>query len=175
MKMRYVVSDTNIFIDLIEAGLLDEFFNLPWEIHTTDFVLEELKDVEQRKKLDTYVNKEMLKVKRYKNDEVMELGLFKLELPRESNLSFTDCSVLQLAQKLCCPLLTGDKKLRTLAREIAEVHGILYVFDNIVKSKLVSAETAVLKLNRLLKANVRLPRSKAEEMMQKWVNDNRNN
>ncbi len=105
----------------------------------------------------------------------MKLGVFKLELPRESNLSITDCSVLQLAQKLRCPLLTGDKKLSTLAREIVEVHGILYVFDNIVKSKLVSVETAVLRLNRLLDTNVRLPRSIAEETMQKWLNDNHNN
>lgn len=33
-----VVSDTNIFIDLIEVGLLDKFFSLPWEIHTTDMI-----------------------------------------------------------------------------------------------------------------------------------------
>ncbi len=97
MKELYLVSDTNIFIDLIETDLLDELFKLPWEIHTTDFVLGELKDAEQKKELETYVSKKVLKVKRYKGDEAMELGIFKLELSRESNLSITDCSVLQLA------------------------------------------------------------------------------
>ena len=37
-----VVNDTNIFIDLFNVGLLDEFFSLPWEVHTTDFVMLEL-------------------------------------------------------------------------------------------------------------------------------------
>lgn len=37
-----VVNDTNIFIDLISVDLLDEFFSLPIDIHTTDFVINEL-------------------------------------------------------------------------------------------------------------------------------------
>lgn len=37
-----VVSDTNIFIDLWKIDLLDAFFQLPVEIHTTDFVINEL-------------------------------------------------------------------------------------------------------------------------------------
>ena len=37
-----VVSDTNIFIDLYNVDLLDEFFSLDIEIHTTDFVMNEL-------------------------------------------------------------------------------------------------------------------------------------
>ncbi len=40
-----VVSDTNIFIDLISVDLLDEFFRLPFEIHTTDFIIHELKEI----------------------------------------------------------------------------------------------------------------------------------
>ena len=31
-----VVSDTNILIDLIEAGVLEQFFLLPMKVHTTD-------------------------------------------------------------------------------------------------------------------------------------------
>lgn len=37
-----VVNDTNVFIDLFSVGLLGVFFALPWEIHTTDFVMLEL-------------------------------------------------------------------------------------------------------------------------------------
>ncbi len=37
---KIVVSDTNIFIDLISVNLLDGFFSLPWEIHTTDMIME---------------------------------------------------------------------------------------------------------------------------------------
>ena len=41
---KIVVSDTNIFIDLISVSLLDGFFSLPWEIHNTDMIMKELKD-----------------------------------------------------------------------------------------------------------------------------------
>ena len=40
--MEIIVSDTNIFIDLHSCGLLDSFFKLPYNVHTTDFVMSEL-------------------------------------------------------------------------------------------------------------------------------------
>lgn len=40
--MQIVVNDTNLFIDLIHAELIDFFFQLPFEVHTTDFVVDEL-------------------------------------------------------------------------------------------------------------------------------------
>lgn len=39
---KIVVNDTNVFIDLLDVELLDFFFSLPWEIHTTDTVMLEL-------------------------------------------------------------------------------------------------------------------------------------
>ena len=36
--MILVVNDANIFIHLIEIDLLDRFFQLDLEMHTTDFV-----------------------------------------------------------------------------------------------------------------------------------------
>ena len=41
---RIYISDTNIWIDFNNAGLLDELFRLPFALCCTDFVLEELKD-----------------------------------------------------------------------------------------------------------------------------------
>ena len=40
---KIVVSDTNIFIDLISVGLQEKLFLLPIEIHTTDMVIFEIK------------------------------------------------------------------------------------------------------------------------------------
>lgn len=45
-----VVNDTNIFIDLISVDLLDEFFSMPIDIHTTDLVVHELTEPLQQKK-----------------------------------------------------------------------------------------------------------------------------
>lgn len=53
---KIVVSDTNIFIDLISVNLLDGFFSLPWEIHTTDMIMKELKDSNQKAVVDALGN-----------------------------------------------------------------------------------------------------------------------
>ena len=37
--MEIVISDTNIFIDLWNIGLLERFCELPLSIHTTDFIV----------------------------------------------------------------------------------------------------------------------------------------
>ncbi|WP_256344964.1 hypothetical protein [Pseudomonas gingeri] len=43
MSLIYI-SDTNIWIDFRNAGLLEQLFTLPFTLCCTDFVLEELKD-----------------------------------------------------------------------------------------------------------------------------------
>ena len=48
-----VVNDTNIFIDLISVDLLDEFFSLPIDIRSADFVVLELTEPLQQKKVDS--------------------------------------------------------------------------------------------------------------------------
>jgi hypothetical protein len=45
--MEIIVSDTNIFIDLHSCALLDSFFKLPYNVHTTDFVMSELTQGDQ--------------------------------------------------------------------------------------------------------------------------------
>ncbi len=111
-------------------------FELPWEINTTDLVLEEFADANQRKRIDEYAQNEVLRVKRYPPNEVENLAVFKLRLPYTSNLSLADCSVWMLAQELKCPLLTGDGKLRRMAKDNIEVHGVLYVFEQFVTHRL---------------------------------------
>ena len=51
-----VVNDTNIFIDLMSVDLLDDFFRLPIEIHTTDFVLNELTDESQHNAIQKHIS-----------------------------------------------------------------------------------------------------------------------
>ena len=38
-KEQIVISDTNIFLDLITSDMLEDFFRLPFEICTTDLVI----------------------------------------------------------------------------------------------------------------------------------------
>lgn len=67
------VSDTNIFIDLLETSLLEKLFHLPWEIHTTDFILNEIKEAHQKKQMNTIRSHYKLTVKRFEIDELNTL------------------------------------------------------------------------------------------------------
>jgi hypothetical protein len=40
--MKLIITDTNIFFDIISIGALPEFFSLDYEICTTAFVIEEI-------------------------------------------------------------------------------------------------------------------------------------
>ncbi len=42
--MKIVINDANILIDLVKLELIEAFSKLEFDLHTTDFVLEELND-----------------------------------------------------------------------------------------------------------------------------------
>lgn len=68
-----VVSDTNILIDLIEAGVLEHFFLLPMKVHTTDIVISEVTVPEQKAQVRTLVQTRCLTVKAFTPDEMLRL------------------------------------------------------------------------------------------------------
>ena len=68
-----VVSDTNILIDLIEAGVLEKFFLLPMKVHTTDIVISEVTVPEQKAQVRILIQTRCLTVKTYTPDEMQRL------------------------------------------------------------------------------------------------------
>ena len=44
-----LISDANIFFDLININLIDQFFAVPKKISTTDFIISEIEDEKQKK------------------------------------------------------------------------------------------------------------------------------
>ena len=161
---KIVVNDTNVFIDLYEVGLLDEFFSLPWEVHTTDFVMLELLKEGQHDTVARYKAEKRLIVPVFEAKEMLEIGnLFQQSL-NKTNLSLTDCSVWYYAKVNNYILLTGDRKLRTTsAYEGVEVHGVIYVFDRLVEFNVISRQVAVKKLQQLYSINSRLPKEEIEK------------
>ena len=153
-----VVRDTNIFIDLFEIELLDEFFALPWETHTTDMIIHELKVIEQKKRVKDYDAKEMLTLTKFHT------------LQRETTkVSIQDCSVWLYAMDKGYTLLTGDAKLKNAATKTGvDVHGIIYVIDKLVDMLLISKDVAADKLEKLLLLNQRLPMSEIERRVKLW-------
>ena len=90
---KIVVNDTNVFIDLYEVGLLEEFFSLPWEVHTTDFVMLELQREGQHETVAKYKADKRLVVPVFEAKEMSEIGNLYQQYVNRTNLSLTDCSV----------------------------------------------------------------------------------
>ena len=166
-----VVNDANIFIDLLDIGLLDEFFRLQWEIHTTDFVMLELLREGQKEAVTHYQNGNRLHVKGFEVPELVEIRNLHKVHENKTNISLTDCSVWYYAKKNGYVLLTGYRKLRSISqRDGVEVKGILYVFDALVAENLISPASAAEKLSLLHELNSRLPLEEIEKRIKSWRN-----
>ena len=155
--MRIVVSDSNCLIDLRKVSLLDTFLRLPYEFLIPNTLFEE----------------ELLKFTPAQKKALIESGLKVMDLPGERvlrarevlrkipQLSVHDGFAFALAETHPgCILLTGDSKLRALAtRQAMEVHGVLWVLDEIHRLRLTSAATLLAALRTFTAdPTVRLPR-----------------
>jgi len=163
--MRICISDTNIFIDLINIDLLDAFLELPYEIQTTDFVLLELND-EQLNTIQTKIDLDKIAVNSADEKEIEEI--VNLQKTRPS-LSIEDFSVYFFAKKNNATILTGDKTFRAFAEQKKiEVNGILWIFDEIEKSILKERNVLADRLEKLTTINTRLPKDECEKRIKLW-------
>lgn len=166
--MDIVINDTNIFLDLYDVDLLDTFFQLPLQVHTVDFVVDEIKRPAQRVVIQQLISQGMLVVKDFSSASIPNLFQFNVECG--GNLTLTDSTVIFYALSLSgCRILTGDRQLRNRAEERGiAVSGILYVFDQLVEHGLLPPSEAAQKLEALFKINTRLPKREIEVRIEKW-------
>lgn len=166
---RIVVNDTNVFIDLLDIGLLDHFFQLSWEVHTTDFVMFELNREGQRDAVEIYQVNKQLHVATFEMDELCEIRGLQKVYENKINVSLTDCSVWYYAKRKGYMLLTGDRKLRNSSmKDGVEVRGILYVFDKLVEEAILTPIVAAEKLKQLQIMNPCLPKDEIEKRIKSW-------
>ncbi len=160
--MKIVVNDANILMDLIKTELIDEFFDLEYEMHTTEFIINEC-DSEQKDILNGFINHKKLKSNSIEYEELIEIqNIFQ----ENQSLSFPDCSVYHFANTKQAILLTGDKKLRSFAeRQKLEVHGIFWIIDEMYHNKLISKIEYQKKLKILKAVNKRLPNGEFDKRL----------
>lgn len=171
--MKILVNDTNIFIDLHSIGMLEVMCKLPYEIHTVDFVVAEIVDETQRIAFDHLVSTGKIRVNSFSAEEVMEIVAEHSDV--SGNLSIPDCSVCYYARKHNVPMLTGDRRLRKYAEaQSIEVHGILFLFDEMVRFGVVSPAIAAAKLEKLMQQNARLPKSEISQRICLWRGETTN-
>lgn len=166
--MEVVVNDANLFFDLLNAGLIDPFFKLPFEFYTTDFVLGEVTDSDQLSFIEEYIKSGQLKV--YVSDFETTSQIFILN-QQVQGLSLPDCSVWYYSKKNEQTLLTGDKLLRdTAMNDNIVVRGLLYIFDKLVELDFLLPLEAKAKLQFLIDNGTRLPSGECTRRIEKWKN-----
>ncbi len=164
---RIAINDANLFIDLFEINLIESFFLLNLEFHTTSLILAEL-DSDQQTNIQKFVETGKLKIREI---SISEIETFK-DLPVQTKkLSINDLSLYFYALELKeCMILTGDNKLRKEAEKIGyEVHGILWVFEEMVNNSILKKQLAVQKLEEIMKVNLWLPAKECEKLIEVWI------
>ena len=161
MTQPVYISDTNIWIDFRNAGLLDALFDLPFQLCSTDFVLAELQDFDPHTLLQRGLVVHGL------NGEATArlLGL----MGAHNNSSLADVSCYLLAQDTGHPLLTGDGRLRKQAiQDGLQVFGALWLLDQLVSHQVTTPQVAAEGLKSMLECGARLPSTECQIRLKDW-------
>ena len=95
---RIAVNDANLFIDLCEIDLVEIFFELPLEFHTTQLILNELEE-DQLQRLVPFIAQKQLSVRHLTQSEIDNLASISTQsrkLSRE-DLSLKACEIFNFA------------------------------------------------------------------------------
>lgn len=159
--MVVIVEDTNILIDLFNTGLIQFCQHMGMEFHTTNYVVSEIKDPEQKALIIGYIINGMLIMDSFSGDEYVLLTETIHDFEGKNNLSDADCSVMLLAERFHCRLLTADQKLAHQARMRGlEVNGFLWLTDKMVEMGILEPLVMADYLQRYKDSN---PRAKEPE------------
>ena len=152
-ESRLLVKDSCIIFDLIDLNLLDAFFQLEYVIFTTNQVVNEIKVPDQLAKVNGLISMGKLKI----DDEGSLENIYAL-FNENPGLSFTDCSVLECALRRAGILLSADKSLRNVAKEMnLTVRGIIWIIEELIHNSIISRESAIKLLKIYPSINKRVP------------------
>jgi len=156
-----LVTDTNIWIDLENCGILVEVFRLTYQFLISDFAILEL----IRPRWETL---EVLGLRAHELPVERVVELFQLRQAYR-NLSIVDLAAFLLAKMLDATLLTGDWRLNELANASGlSVHGALWLLDEMVHFKALTPRQAASALTRMLELGARLPAEECSNRLTRW-------
>jgi predicted nucleic acid-binding protein len=164
--MKLIITDTNVFFDIISICALPEFFALEYDISTTDFVVREILESDQKVQIESFIRAKKLIVFKLTADEVEEILNF---ATKRFFKGISDKTVLWKSYQLKCPLLTGDKKLRNEAEDLKiEVHGSIWVINELVEKDIIIKAKGVELLEKLKLINASLPHDEIDKLIKKF-------
>ena len=165
--MEIVINDTNILIDLYDAGLLPYCKKLNLDFRTLDVVINEIEDPEQYAAVRSIIDEGTLSVYSLSGEQVGTVSQKVAEYNGVCNLSVEDISVMVYAIDNNCRLLTGDNTWKDKATlENIKVSGILFLTDMLTRESVVGGDEMITALERLLSSNNRLPKTLIKERIE---------
>jgi hypothetical protein len=156
-----LVTDTNIWIDLENGGILVDVFQLPYQFLIPDFAIPEL--IRPR-----WATLEVLGLRAHElpGEQMVELGRLS---QANRNLSIIDLAAFLLAKILDATLVTGDWRLNELANASGLlVHGALWLLDEMVHFKALTPGHAASALKQMLELGARLPAEECSNRLTRW-------
>ena len=163
--MKIAVKDANVLIDLDLSGTAGLWFRLKIETHTTEMVLNQVRKGGHQNVL-AYADTGKIQVHSTSADILFECAEWVQDKP---DLEIQDASVFLLARRIRAVLMTGDQDLRTYSEiEQIEVHGTLWIFDQLVEKKLLNPADAAKRLQKLLTQGRRLPKDECQHRIALW-------
>lgn len=153
--MKVAIADASVFFDLYKISVLPEFFGLDMEIYTTDFIYNEILRSEERALFETFCRSNQLKIIIIDELEREQISVMDLKY---SNNSLADRTAIFKARQMDCILLTCDNKLKKEAEhQHIEVHGSIWIIDQLIDKNLLDIERAIGTLELLKELNAWLP------------------
>lgn len=150
-----LISDSNIFIDMITGELLGQMFQLPETFAVPDVLYEEELSEQHPELLD--LGLVQLGLRGEGVAEAVELGAVCTGRDAPSQ---NDLIALMLAKQEQAPLLTGDRRLRRLAEQrygTIEIRGTIWLVQRLVDERLVVPAEAVVAYDKMRLGGSRLP------------------
>jgi predicted nucleic acid-binding protein len=161
--MKVVITDVSVFFDLYNLQVLSEFFDLDWEILTTDFVYNEIVHEEQIIEFAVFVENQKLHIIKINSEEESQIKNMVLLRP---NKSFPDKTVLWKAKQNNCALLTCDSVLRKEAiHQNIEVHGSIWILSQLVENNKITLQNGIKIFEKLKRVNSRLPYNEIDKII----------
>jgi rRNA maturation endonuclease Nob1 len=165
-KDKILISDSCVLFDLTDLEIIMEFFDLGYEVYTTPMVINEITDDAQSIIVSKYVTNGSLIIDTEDSyDSVQKL------CDEHAGLSYTDCSVLELAIRKSGVIISTDKSLRNESvRRNITVKGILWIIETLIKEKIITIDFALKKLEKYPEINKRAPLKELDFLIKKIKN-----
>jgi predicted nucleic acid-binding protein len=162
-RKQIIIKDSCILFDLIDLGVLAQFYELNFIVFTTPQVIDEIKDEAQLKEVTIYIESGKLIIE--KNGSYEDITVITDANP---GLSFADGSVIECAIRIDALILSSDNSLRKRSLKMnLRVSGLLWIIDEMYKGNIIEKDRALELLEMYSSINDWAPKDEIRKMIER--------